>query len=62
MAKFRFEKEYDDDFAKFESSLTCEATGLDELLEYFKMFLQGCGYSIDGELMIEKPPQDDGLD
>ena len=54
MSKYRFEKEYDDDFAKFETCISFEATSLDEITEYFKMFLQGCGFNIDGDFVIEK--------
>lgn len=61
---FRFEKYPDIDNHHDTANVTVDfkAVGLEDVLEYFEMFLKGCGYSFDGKVTIvndEEPPKCD---
>jgi len=50
MARYRLEHKDDGHLVIAEF----DAVTLDEMLEFYGMFLKGCGFSYDGELVIEE--------
>jgi hypothetical protein len=63
--KFKFESQFIG-FGSPKTTMEFEVDQIEDVLMYFKQFLQGCGYDIDGELylnntnfsdVIEKPTQ-----
>jgi hypothetical protein len=49
--KFKFESSFVG-FGSPKTTMEFEVDQLDDVLGYFKNFLSGCGYEIDGELEI----------
>jgi uncharacterized protein YcsI (UPF0317 family) len=59
MSRFRFEKLQQIDSSRLTHDTTsviyeCDGVVLQDILEDFANFLKGCGFSFDGELVIEK--------
>lgn len=61
MAKYKFIKikDPDNEHDKVNVKFSVETNYLPDLLEAFKEFLLGCGYSINGDLEITEPEVDD---
>ena len=49
--KFKFESQFIG-FGSPKTTMEVEVDQLEDVLAYFKQFLEGCGYRIDGELYI----------
>jgi hypothetical protein len=54
MSRYRFEKiETENSFDKYAVIIEFEAIDLDDMFQFYKMFLQANGFMIDGDLIID---------